>query len=366
MAFLQNPKIADKKVQFIVETQLLLRPYLEGRQAMHLIYKVCRADNPEALWNDFRSNGNIEMRSYDAVQEDALNELNLNMNHDDHRGTTRLWTAAEQGHVLVVQKILQQPSIDPNQVRTKTQTTPLFIAAYRGHQQVMVNSGSISTGMSPLNEAVQHGREEVVEVLLRAKDIDVNQTVMSAGERVSPLIKACEMGHEHIVKLLLASSDINVNFALRNGSTALSIATHRGQDKIKKMLLAHPQIDSSTANVQPQRSAAGEDQGMDEQADQIKGLVGQVASLQKALETVTSLPSQQDASPNTIRGPVVVESEVARLPSAATIPELDVERAEGISQCAPRVSTARKLSQLMSSVRSRERETDDMDQAGLF
>jgi hypothetical protein len=113
---------------------------------------------------------------------------------------------------------------------------------------------------------------------------------------------------------------------------------------------------------------------MNEQAVQIKALVGQVASLTKALEAVTSLPSQQDASPNTIRGAVVVESELARLPSAAThtIPELDVERAEGISQCAPgqnpkRVSKAKKLPQLMSSVRSsRERETDDMDQAGLF
>ena len=120
--------------------------------------------------------------------------------------------------------------------------------------------------------------------------------------------------------------------------------------------------------MEEQRKASEEQKiAMDEQADQIKGLVGQVVSLKKALETVTSLPSQQDASPNTIRGPVVVESEVARLPSAATIPELDIERAEGISQCAPRVSTARKLSQLMSSVRSsRERETDDMDQAGLF
>jgi hypothetical protein len=96
---------------------------------------------------------------------------------------------------------------------------------------------------------VQLGREEVVKVLLRAKDIDVNQAIMSTG--VSPLIKACEMGHEYIVELLLASSDIDVNYTLHDGSTALSIATHKGQDKIRDMLLAHPRIDSSAVNMQP-------------------------------------------------------------------------------------------------------------------
>jgi hypothetical protein len=210
------------------------------------------------------------------VQKDALAELesflgtgrtvDLNDHHDDSRGATQLWTAAEKGHVAVVQKLLEQPNIDPNQVRAETQTTPLYIAAYHGHvkvvklilghQRVKVNSGSISTEMSPLNKAVQLGREEVVKALLQAKDIDVNQTTMSTG--VSPLAKACEMGHEYIVELLLASSDIDVNHVLHDGSTALSVATHKGQDKVRKMLLAHPRINSSEANVQPQLIAAVE------------------------------------------------------------------------------------------------------------
>ena len=248
---------------------------------MHLIYKVCRADNPGALWNDFRSDVEIEPRSYDKVQEDALAELelflgagktvDLNHHHDDIRGASQLWTAAEKGHVAVVQKLLQQPDIDPNQVRTKTQTTPLYIAAYHGHVDVVklllghkgvkVNSGNISSEMSPLNKAVQLGREEVVGALLRAKDIDVNQAFMFTG--VSPLIKACEMGHEYIVELLLASSNIDVNYALHDGSTALSVATHKGQDKIRNMLLAHSRTDSSAANVQSQLiSAAVEGKGL--------------------------------------------------------------------------------------------------------
>ena len=37
MNYLTSPELADKQVQFIVETQLLLKPYLEGREKMHLL-----------------------------------------------------------------------------------------------------------------------------------------------------------------------------------------------------------------------------------------------------------------------------------------------------------------------------------------
>ncbi len=37
MNYLTSPELADKHVQFIVETQLLLKPYLEGREKMHLL-----------------------------------------------------------------------------------------------------------------------------------------------------------------------------------------------------------------------------------------------------------------------------------------------------------------------------------------
>ena len=37
MDYLTSPELADKQVQFIVETQLLLKPYLKGRDKMHLL-----------------------------------------------------------------------------------------------------------------------------------------------------------------------------------------------------------------------------------------------------------------------------------------------------------------------------------------
>ena len=37
MDYLTSPELAAVQVQFIVETQLLLKPYLEGREKMHLL-----------------------------------------------------------------------------------------------------------------------------------------------------------------------------------------------------------------------------------------------------------------------------------------------------------------------------------------
>jgi hypothetical protein len=37
MDYLTSPELADKQVQFIIETQLMLQPYLKGREEMHLL-----------------------------------------------------------------------------------------------------------------------------------------------------------------------------------------------------------------------------------------------------------------------------------------------------------------------------------------
>ena len=37
MDYLTSPELAEKQVQIIVETQLLLQPYLKGREEMHLL-----------------------------------------------------------------------------------------------------------------------------------------------------------------------------------------------------------------------------------------------------------------------------------------------------------------------------------------
>ena len=249
-----NDKLKDAQVHFIVETQLLLRPYLIGRCRMHLLYKICRAENPDALHADFRATGETEERPFHKYQEDARTSMrarlegtdDVNLQHKDLKGATLLWKAAEQGHIEVVRELLQNESIDPNKVRDGTCTTPLYIAAYRGHEEVVkalvghpdieVNLGKVDAAVSPLAAAAQEGREGVVKVLLQCVGVNVNDVTKREG--ATPLCKACQRGHEHIVEILLRCPDIDTTHVLQDGATALSIAGSHGHVKIVETITA--------------------------------------------------------------------------------------------------------------------------------
>jgi hypothetical protein len=254
MAYLMSPEMGDHKVQIIVETQLLLSVYMRGRKKMHLLYKVCRADNPQALCQDFKSEPCDELRSYAQVQTDALKRVKQflkqfpqEVNHDQpNKKGTVLWAAAEQGHVEAVRELLLHPHTNPNQARLSSRTTPLFIASLRGHEEVVeallghadidANLGAIESGISPLCIAVQEGREGVVEILLRHGSIEVNKAERETG--VTPLCKASQMGYEHIVELLLAAHRIDVHCKTHSGATALSCATREGHAYIIELISA--------------------------------------------------------------------------------------------------------------------------------
>ena len=112
---------------------------------MHLVYKICRAENPSQLSQDFLVNDDPETRPFEEVQADALSKMetflaetdDVNFQSKDLGGATQLWKAAEQGHELAVRAILQHPKTDPNVPRSETMTTPLCVAAFRGHVEVV-------------------------------------------------------------------------------------------------------------------------------------------------------------------------------------------------------------------------------------
>jgi ankyrin repeat protein len=251
MDFLTGPEIGGKQVQFIVETQLLLKVYLIGRQKMHLLYKIARADTAEALCNDFRTIAAPDARSFDQIQDDALNDMkeflaktdDVNYQHEELKGMTMLWKAAELGHEKAVQEILRYPRIDPNKVRSETQTTPLYIAAHRGHVDVVralaahpnikINVGALRINASPLFVASQEGHEMVVEELMRANNIDINQPT---SDGITPLCQACNMGHEHVVELLIRVASLNIEHETKDGATALTLAAIKRQTRIVNMI----------------------------------------------------------------------------------------------------------------------------------
>jgi ankyrin repeat protein len=187
-------------------------------------YKVCRAENPEALYFDFFIDRSVKApSSFDSVQNDALKKMqsfvsstnNVNQHFKELQGATQLWEAAKQGHIQAVECALQHATINPNQAHARTDSTPLYIASYYGHEgvvkallshpRIQVNRGKAE--MTPLFAAVQEGREGVVVMLLKSKGVAVNQ---ANAEGVKPLRQACELGHEYICSLLLKAPSIEL------------------------------------------------------------------------------------------------------------------------------------------------------------
>jgi hypothetical protein len=90
---------------------------------------------------------------------------------------------------------------------TKRRATPLYIAAYFGHERVVkallshssiqVNRGKGET--TPLFVAAQEGREGVVRMLLSCNDVDIEKTSTNG---ITPTRVASEFGHEYIYGLL--------------------------------------------------------------------------------------------------------------------------------------------------------------------
>jgi ankyrin repeat protein len=192
-----------------------------------------------------------DARSFDQIQDDALNDMkaflaktdDVNYQHEEFKGATMLWKAAELGHEKAVQEILRHPRIDPNKVRSETQTTPLYIAAHRGHVDVVralashpkikINVGALRINASPLFVASQEGHEMVVEELMRANNIDINQPT---SDGITPLCQACNMGHEHVVELLIRIAGLNVEHETKDGATALTLATSKRHTRIVDMI----------------------------------------------------------------------------------------------------------------------------------
>jgi ankyrin repeat protein len=221
-------------------------------------YKVCRADSPEALYFEFLVDRSTKASSsFDSVENDALKKMhsflsstnNVNQHFKGLQGATQLWKAAKQGHIKAVECALQHATINPNQAHKHTDSTPLYIASYYGHEgvvkallshpRIQVNRGKAE--MTPLFAAIQEGREGVVEMLLKSKGVAVNQ---ANARGVTPLLQACELGREYICSLLLKAPSIEVTQGMGGENIALSAryASLKGHQAIFDMLLEHEHL----------------------------------------------------------------------------------------------------------------------------
>ena len=197
---------------------------------------------------------------FDAINNDSLEQLKKaieegdDVNKANSNGFTPLYVAAYRGHLEVVQHLLAQGGIDVNRANGNG-ATPLFIAAEQGHLEVVQHlleqrgidvNRAMNGGATPLYVAAQNGHLDVVEYLLAQGGIDVNA---ARDDGVTPLLIAAYYGHSEIVQHLLAQGGIDVNKANEFGVTPLLIAAQEGHVNIGANLLIHGANSDGAQNI---------------------------------------------------------------------------------------------------------------------
>ncbi|MBR5888394.1 MAG: ankyrin repeat domain-containing protein [Akkermansia sp.] len=108
-----------------------------------------------------------------------------------------------------------------------------------------INSIIAEKGTTPLHLAVTTGASNLLALLIRQPDIDLNKT-NDRGE--SALCLAAATGHTECLKLLLTAPGIYLNQKNNRGETALCLAAANGHTECLKLLLAAPGISINKAD----------------------------------------------------------------------------------------------------------------------
>ena len=160
-------------------------------------------------------------------------------------GATALHLAAYFGLTqLVADLIGNSPNLD---VQDSLGHTAMMYAAVEGHHMVLaqlVEAGASVNitdhdGSNVLHRAVRQGRADVVEILLKSADIDVNVGDPSQRSRTALMVAAL-YGYTKVVKLLLERKDLRPN--LRADKNALMYAAMDDDLDIVKLLLRDPRV----------------------------------------------------------------------------------------------------------------------------
>ena len=160
-------------------------------------------------------------------------------------GATALHLAAYFGLEQLIADLLEDtPDVD---AQDSLGNTPMMYAALEGHHGIVaqlikggasVNATS-NNGSNVLHRAARQGCVDVVKVLLRCPDLDVNVSDPSQLSRNALMLAAMD-GNVKVVEDLLGREDLQPN--LRADLTALMFAALNDQVEIVKLLLKDTRV----------------------------------------------------------------------------------------------------------------------------
>lgn len=176
--------------------------------------------------------------------KELLNVHGLRANETNNKGLTPLHIAIVEHNGSVVQYLVNHNKININVISGNMRRTPLHTAiAFKYYEMVeyLTSHEKVSLsinlkdalGYTPLHLAVKGGRSDIVQLLLKVKDIDVNSTDNS-GDTPLHLAVACDQ--RYMLELLLKTPRINVNACNNEGNTPLHIAAMNNFHKVVQIL----------------------------------------------------------------------------------------------------------------------------------
>ncbi|KAJ4849676.1 Ankyrin repeat-containing protein itn1 [Turnera subulata] len=142
------------------------------------------------------------------IRSAVVNEVN-------ELGETALFSAAERGHLEVVEELLQYTSDEALSYKNRS-------------------------GFDALHIAANHGHTAIVQLLLK-RDPGLSKTIGQSNS--TPLISAATRGHAEVVHALLSHDASLLEMKRTNGKNALHLSARQGHVEVVKALLAKdPQL----------------------------------------------------------------------------------------------------------------------------
>ncbi|KAJ2933289.1 hypothetical protein H1R20_g3854, partial [Candolleomyces eurysporus] len=281
--------------------QSALRPTTEIIQPTHLVAlhglsKIL--PSMKGSWRQRTSSGSTPLhlaayKGHEDIAQAIFEEAPSWVNDVDDFGYTPFMLACQQGHVDIVTIFLSSShSINLNARTTPHNSTPLILATIWGHAPVvelLVHRrgedgeridvdlhAQDNQGQTALMIACALGFQEIVEILTRRGDLNVNQSTafrytafteaaihgsipifkllldhpLQAFNPMedTALIRASRFGREAMVEYLLSLKNIDPNVRCGAGNTPLITAAADGHRRICSLLLEHPDMDVNAQN----------------------------------------------------------------------------------------------------------------------
>jgi ankyrin repeat protein len=176
------------------------------------------------------------------VVELLLETNKTKINVQNSKGQTQLLLAAERGYDEIVERLLKISNVDPSCQDPKG-LTPLLLAAEHGHEGVtkpLLEEGEAdinrpsSNGETSLLLAAQNGHVAVTKYLFGERKTDVN---LYDSKSRTPLMFAAKEGHIAMVQVFLDTGAANDSLKDQHGWTALWLAAMSGHGATVELLL---------------------------------------------------------------------------------------------------------------------------------